>query len=92
MTDILKAPALGAAFALLAGPAMAAECIAPANPGGGWDSTCRQIGKTMYDIGVVDSPVQVTSMAGAGSGLAYQTVVQERADDPDLFVAAVRPP
>ncbi len=21
------------------------ECIAPANPGGGWDFTCRQVGK-----------------------------------------------
>ena len=52
------------------GAAYAAECIAPANPGGGWDFTCRQIGKIMYDIGVVDKPVQVTNMAGAGGGLS----------------------
>ena len=88
MTDILKAPALGAALAILAGPALAAECIAPANPGGGWDFTCRQISKVMYDIGAVADPVQVTNMAGAGGGLAYQTVANERTDDPDLFVAA----
>ena len=88
MTYILKAPALGAAFAVLAVPALAAECIAPANPGGGWDFTCRQIGKVMYDIGAVADPVQVTNMAGAGGGLAYQTVVNERSDDEDLFVAA----
>lgn len=47
----------------------AAECIAPANPGGGWDFTCRQIGKIMYDIGAVEKPIQVTNMAGAGGGL-----------------------
>ncbi len=88
MTYTMKAPMLGAALALVAGSAMAAECIAPANPGGGWDFTCRQIGKTMYDIGVVDDPVQVTNMAGGGGGLAYQTVVNERNDDPELFVAA----
>jgi putative tricarboxylic transport membrane protein len=66
----------------------AAECIAPANPGGGWDFTCRQIGKIMFDIGAVDQPVQVTNMAGAGGGLAYNYVVAERNDDADLIVAA----
>lgn len=68
--------------------ATAAECIAPANPGGGWDFTCRQIGKIMFDIGAVDQPVQVTNMAGAGGGLAYSYIVNERNDDPDVFVAA----
>ena len=66
----------------------AAECIAPANPGGGWDFTCRQIGKIMFDIGAVDQPVQVTNMAGAGGGLAYAHVVNERNEDADLIVAA----
>jgi len=68
--------------------ASAAECIAPANPGGGWDFTCRQIGKIMFDIGVVDKPIQVTNMAGAGGGLAYNHVVAERGDDADLIIAA----
>jgi putative tricarboxylic transport membrane protein len=70
------------------GAASAAECIAPANPGGGWDFTCRQIGKILFDIGAVDKPVQVTNMPGAGGGLAYGTVVNERGDDADLIVAA----
>ena len=68
--------------------ATAAECIAPANPGGGWDFTCRQIGKIMYDIGAIEQPMQVTNMAGAGGGLAFSTVVNERNDDPELIVAA----
>lgn len=68
--------------------ASAAECIAPANPGGGWDFTCRQIGKIMFDIGAVDQPIQVTNMAGAGGGLAYNHVVAERNDDAELIVAA----
>ena len=70
------------------GVASAAECIAPANPGGGWDFTCRQIGKILFDIGAVDKPVQVTNMPGAGGGLAYNTVVSERSDDADLIIAA----
>jgi len=72
----------------VASPAHAAECIAPANPGGGWDFTCRQIGKIMFDIGAVEQPIQVTNMAGAGGGLAYNYVVAERGDDADLIVAA----
>ena len=87
MTITIRAAATAAAL-LVAGGAQAAECIAPANPGGGWDFTCRQIGKIMTDIGVVDGPVQVTNMAGGGGGLAYQTVANERTDDPDLIVAA----
>ncbi|SDK28398.1 Bug family tripartite tricarboxylate transporter substrate binding protein [Aliiruegeria lutimaris] len=78
----------GATFALTATSALAAECIAPANPGGGWDFTCRQIGKIMFDIGAVDKPIQVTNMAGAGGGLAYAHVVAERNDDAELIIAA----
>ncbi|MHA1572271.1 MAG: Bug family tripartite tricarboxylate transporter substrate binding protein [Alphaproteobacteria bacterium] len=69
-------------------PAHAAECIAPANPGGGWDFTCRSIGKIMFDIGAVSDPIQVTNMAGAGGGVAYAHVVNERGTDEDLIVAA----
>ncbi|SFI55162.1 Bug family tripartite tricarboxylate transporter substrate binding protein [Jannaschia pohangensis] len=87
MTNTFRALLTGAAI-FVAGAATAAECIAPANPGGGWDFTCRQIGKILYDIGQVDQPVQVTNMAGGGGGLAFQTVVNERNDDPDLIVAA----
>ncbi len=88
-TKLFKLIAMG----VLLAPGMpslghAAECIAPANPGGGWDFTCRQIGKIMYDIGAVDKPVQVTNMAGAGGGLAFNHVVAERNDDADLIVAA----
>ena len=71
-----------------AGAVWSTECIAPANPGGGWDCTCRQVGKILFDIHQVDAPVQVTNMAGAGGGLAFSTVVHERNTDADLIVAA----
>ena len=83
-----RAVGLSAAFCLIGGFAQAAECIAPANPGGGWDFTCRQIGKILYDIGQEGNPVQVTNMAGGGGGLAYSHVVNERGDDAELIVAA----
>lgn len=89
MQTKIRALALGAFMSVAGSAALAAtECIAPANPGGGWDFTCRQIGKILYDIGQVDSPVQVTNMAGGGGGLAYSHVVNERGDDNNLIVAA----
>ncbi len=83
-----RAVGVAALSIVVGGPALAAECIAPANPGGGWDFTCRQIGKTMHDIGAVDKPIQVTNMAGGGGGLAFSHVVNERGDDEELIVAA----
>ena len=68
--------------------AFATECIAPANAGGGWDFTCRQVGKLLYDLKLVDAPVQVTNMAGAGGGLAYAHVVADMNTDADVIIAA----
>lgn len=89
-TTSLSALALagGLAFGAQAFEPGNVECIAPANPGGGWDFTCRQIGKSLSDLGLVDGQVQVTNMAGAGGGVAYSYVVTERGDDPNLLVAA----
>jgi putative tricarboxylic transport membrane protein len=64
------------------------ECIAPANPGGGWDFTCRQVGKTMQDLGLIPGTMQVTNLAGGGGGVAYAEVANKRADDENLIVAA----
>ncbi|MDH5528939.1 MAG: tripartite tricarboxylate transporter substrate-binding protein, partial [Paracoccaceae bacterium] len=87
--NLIKALGTSAVLSISAASAVwSAECIAPANPGGGWDFTCRQIGKILHDIGQVDAPVQVTNLAGAGGGLAFSTVVNERNEDPDLIVAA----
>lgn len=85
----IKVLLLSSLFVISAtGLALASECIAPANPGGGWDFTCRQIGKVMYDIKAIDKPMQVTNMAGAGGGLAFNHVVAERNEDAELIVAA----
>ena len=89
MQITVKALAFSAtAFLGLTTSAMATECIAPANPGGGWDFTCRQIAGIMQDIGLSSNMVQVTNMAGAGGGIAYTHIVSERDTDADVFVAA----
>ena len=64
------------------------ECIAPANPGGGWDFTCRQVGKALQDLSIIPGTMQVTNLAGGGGGVAYAEVVNKRNEDPNLIVAA----
>ncbi len=64
------------------------ECIAPANPGGGWDFTCRTVGKLLYDLKLVPRPVKVTNMPGGGGGVAFAHVVTKRKGDANLLVAA----
>ncbi|SHE32206.1 putative tricarboxylic transport membrane protein [Ruegeria intermedia] len=77
-----------AVFALTGFSANAAECIAPANPGGGWDFTCRQVGKSLQDLGLIDQTMQVVNLAGGGGGVAFAEVVNKRNDDNELIVAA----
>lgn len=64
------------------------ECIAPAGAGGGWDFTCRQVGKTLQDLKLIPGSMQVVNMAGAGGGVAYAEVVNKRSKDNNLIVAA----
>jgi putative tricarboxylic transport membrane protein len=65
-----------------------AECIAPANPGGGWDFTCRSVGKVLADLGYISGNVQTVNMPGAGGGVAFAHTVSKRDDDSALIVAA----
>jgi putative tricarboxylic transport membrane protein len=64
------------------------ECIAPANPGGGWDFTCRQVGKTLQDLKLIPGTMQVTNLAGGGGGVAFAEVVNKRNEDNEVIIAA----
>ncbi|TYB90502.1 tripartite tricarboxylate transporter substrate binding protein [Oceaniovalibus sp. ACAM 378] len=76
-------------FSLSAAPqaAQANECIAPSSPGGGWDFTCRTIGRILTELNLVDGNVQITNMAGGVGAVTYATVEAKRSDDPNLIVA-----
>ncbi|OSP53675.1 tripartite tricarboxylate transporter substrate binding protein [Pseudoruegeria sp. SK021] len=84
---IRKASAASLLAFVMAVPAGAAECIAPADPGGGWDFTCRTVGRLLTEEGIVDGNVQVTNMPGGVGAVAFANVASKRADDPDLLVA-----
>ncbi|MDW5376691.1 tripartite tricarboxylate transporter substrate-binding protein [Halomonas sp. HP20-15] len=64
------------------------DCIAPADPGGGWDFTCRSVGRVLEQLDLVPASVQTINMAGAGGGVAYAHTVSKRSSDEQLLVAA----
>ncbi|GHG79620.1 Bug family tripartite tricarboxylate transporter substrate binding protein [Pseudodonghicola xiamenensis] len=88
LTRSLLAAAFVTASAFAATAQETPECIAPANPGGGWDFTCRQIGKILQDEGLIDKTMQVVNRAGGGGGVAFAEVVNKRGHDDNLIVAA----
>lgn len=69
-------------------PLPSATCIAPSGPGGGWDFTCRSVGRTLNQLGLIENPVQTVNMPGAGGGVAYAHIASKRDTDPTLFAAA----
>ncbi|AZQ68324.1 tripartite tricarboxylate transporter substrate binding protein [Silicimonas algicola] len=64
------------------------ECIAPSDPGGGWDFTCRSVGRLLEEQDRVDGSVKVTNMSGGDGGVGMSYVVSKRNEDPNLLVAA----
>jgi len=83
----LGAAIAASAMSLNAAPASATECIAPSNPGGGWDFTCRSIGRILTELDLVDGNVQVTNMPGGVGAVTFAMVAAERPADADLIVA-----
>ncbi|MEC9197769.1 MAG: tripartite tricarboxylate transporter substrate-binding protein [Pseudomonadota bacterium] len=61
------------------------ECIAPANPGGGFDLTCR-VAQTGLEPHLT-APVQVTFMPGGIGAVAFNQFNTNRTDDGSAIVA-----
>ena len=92
MTRSISLPMIAAAL-LAASPAAAwqpdrAECIAPANPGGGWDTICRASSGVLQKTGLVKTNLYVTNMPGGSGAVAIANVIAKRKGDPGLLVAA----
>ncbi|WP_026614368.1 Bug family tripartite tricarboxylate transporter substrate binding protein [Ensifer aridi] len=95
MTFVFRA-ALGAALSV-SGVSMAPtithaepknpECIAPAQPGGGFDITCKLAQATLQQSGALKSPMRVSYMPGGIGAVAYNAIVGQRRAEPDVIVA-----
>ncbi|KKL03453.1 hypothetical protein LCGC14_2625990, partial [marine sediment metagenome] len=72
----LAVVAAATVFSMSAAPQMAQanECIAPSAPGGGWDFTCRTIGRILTELDLIDGNMQITNMAGGVGAVTYAMV------------------
>ena len=57
------------------------QCIAPANPGGGWDLACRLASRAFTESGLVTGNIQVVNLPGAGGGRAFVQLAARRRSD-----------
>jgi putative tricarboxylic transport membrane protein len=69
-------------------PSRGYECIAPANPGGGWDLTCRAVAQVANELAILPQTMRVLNLPGAGGGIAFAHTVAERRRDENVLVAA----
>ncbi|GAA3975199.1 Bug family tripartite tricarboxylate transporter substrate binding protein [Allohahella marinimesophila] len=69
-------------------PSGKVECIAPSDPGGGWDFTCRNVANVMKELDLIPGNMQTTNMAGAGGGVSYAHTISKRRSDDKVIIAA----
>ncbi len=79
-------------LAVFAGPTLAftparPECVAPAQPGGGFDLTCRIAAQALLETKQIQRPMSVTFMPGGIGAVAYNAMNTTRAEDDDVIVA-----
>jgi putative tricarboxylic transport membrane protein len=86
LVGLLAAPQAPAAAAWE--PKGRIECIAPANPGGGWDSICRTVALVLQKSGITKETMYVSNMPGGSGAVAIANVVARRKGDTNLLVAA----
>jgi putative tricarboxylic transport membrane protein len=65
-----------------------AQCIAPANPGGGWDLTCRAAAEVLGADLPGAHPLRITNIPGTGGSIAFAKVVAGLGPPDRLIVAA----
>ncbi|WP_291298347.1 tripartite tricarboxylate transporter substrate binding protein [Elioraea sp.] len=63
------------------------ECIAGAGPGGGFDLTCRLLGRMLNENGIVTAPMRTTNMPGGIGAVAMNHIQAQRRADPNTVVA-----
>lgn len=81
----LAALAAAGALPLSAQAAAAIKMMLPANPGGGWDTTGRALGKALQDAGVASS-VTYDNKGGAAGAIGLAQFVNGNKADPNAMM------
>ena len=62
------------------------EMIAPSGAGGGWDTTIRSTAKVLEDEDLIDVPLPVQNLSGAGGGVALAEMQNREGGERTLIV------
>ena len=81
----LAALAAAGSLPLSARAAAAVKMMLPANPGGGWDTTGRALGKALQDAGVASS-VTYDNKGGAAGAIGLAQFVNSSKGDPNAMM------
>lgn len=63
------------------------ECIAPAQPGGGFDITCKLAQASLQNSGALKAPLRVSYMPGGIGAVAYNSIVGQRRAEAGTIIA-----
>lgn len=69
-------------------PSKNVELVAPATPGGGYDTLARAVHKIIQDAKLIATPVNVVNKPGGGSGIGWAYVSQHAGDARFIGVAS----
>jgi putative tricarboxylic transport membrane protein len=67
-------------------PSKELSIMAPAAPGGGWDSTARAIQKAIGDAALTDQNVEVFNVEGAGGTVGLAQFIEQNKGDPESLM------
>jgi len=67
-------------------PAKPITFIAPAGPGGGWDTTARVVSQILKETNLVDQPIIVVNMPGGGGGVGLAHMQSKKGDPYTMIV------
>jgi len=67
-------------------PSGTLQIMAPAAPGGGWDTTAREIQRVMTEGGIVAGDVEVFNVEGAGGTIGLAELVNEHNGDENIIM------
>lgn len=70
-------------LSLLCANTLAAECIVPSKPGGGFDQTCKLAQKGLG----ASAPLRLSYLPGGIGAVAWSSIVSQRRAEPDTLVA-----
>lgn len=81
---------LGTGSAMAFEPSESVEFVAPANPGGGWDTLVRTVSRVLQEESLADENFAPINTPGGGGAVAWSAIAKEEGNDHMLF--ATSPP